>query len=369
MFLVKGADWFVEGATVTFAEGVILWIMFLIYLAYLVIMSKKSNDDEEAENIKDNPIWKNCMEGEGILKINIRLIIKRIEKLLHTLKPLNFLYLALAGTINAFGVMLFLFPVKLYDSGVSGLSMLLDQIIPSYLSISAFLLLINIPIFLFGAKKQGFPFTVYSVFTVAMYSLFSYLIVNVFPIDVDFVSPLAGSDLLLCAIFGGVISGIGSGLSIRLGGAIDGMDVLSVIFSKKLGLSIGTFVMIFNAILYIVCGFVLNSWILPLYSIITYFVASKTIDFIVDGFNKEKCAMIVTTQADKITDALNERFDFSGTIVDAMGGYSKKEYKIVYMIINQFQVYELKTIVQMNDPNAFISLQEVSDIFKRTEKT
>ena len=79
--------------------------------------------------------------------------------------------------------------------------------------------------------------------------------------------------------------------------------------------------------------------------------------------------MIVTTQADKITDALNERFDFSGTIVDAMGGYSKKEYKIVYMIINQFQVYELKTIVQMNDPNAFISLQEVSDIFKRTEKT
>ena len=159
--------------------------------------------------------------------------------LLRELRPLTFAALALAGIINAFGVTLFLYPVKLYDSGVSGLSMLLDQVTPPYLTLSVFLMLINVPIFIFGLRRQGAAFTVYSVFTVCVYSFVSYLIMDVLPIDVDFVSPLAGSDLLLCAIFGGVISGVGSGLTIRFGGAIDGIDVLSVIFAKKIGISGG----------------------------------------------------------------------------------------------------------------------------------
>lgn len=279
-----------------------------------------------------------------------------------TLKLSNFLALILAGTINAFGVVLFLFPVRLYDSGVSGLSMLLDQVTPPHLTLPIFLLVINIPIFLFGAKKQGLSFTVYSAFAVAVYSLMSFLITDVLPIDVSFVSPLAGSDLLLCAIFGGVISGVGSGLTIRFGGAIDGIDVLSVIFAKKLGISLGTFVMLFNTVLYVVCGLVVESWILPLYSIVTYFVGSKTVDFVVEGINRSKCAMIVTTKSDEISDELAKNFQASGTIVDAIGGYSKSEKEIIYFVVNHFQINKLKTIVHTIDPTAYITLQEVSDI-------
>ena len=279
-----------------------------------------------------------------------------------TLKLSNFLALILAGTINAFGVVLFLFPVRLYDSGVSGLSMLLDQVTPPHLTLPIFLLVINIPIFLFGAKKQGLSFTVYSAFAVAVYSLMSFLITDVLPIDVSFVSPLAGSDLLLCAIFGGVISGVGSGLTIRFGGAIDGIDVLSVIFAKKLGISLGTFVMLFNTVLYVICGLVVESWILPLYSIVTYFVGSKTVDFVVEGINRSKCAMIVTTKSDEISDALAKNFQASGTIVDAIGGYSKSEKEIIYFVVNHFQINKLKTIVHTIDPTAYITLQEVSDI-------
>ena len=290
-----------------------------------------------------------------------------LKNQLKELKWFHFIMLTIAGSINAFGVTIFLFPVKLYDSGVSGVSMLLDQVTPPYLTISLFLLVINIPIFLFGLKRQGFAFTVYSVYSVAIYSLGSYLIMYVLPIDVNFVSPLAGSDLLLCAIFGGVISGIGSGLTIRHGGAIDGIDVLSVIFAKRLGLSIGSFVMIFNLMLYVVCGIVLNSWILPLYSIITYFVASKTIDFIVDGFDRSKCAMIVTKKADEITEALKDGFEASGTIVDAVGGYSKSEFQIIYLIINHFQVNKLKTIVHSIDAQAFVSLHEISYVIRQQE--
>lgn len=280
------------------------------------------------------------------------------------LKLSNFAMLAIAGVINAFGVTIFLFPVKLYDSGISGLSMLLDQVTPSYLTLSIFLLLINIPIFIFGMKRQGVAFTIYSVFTVCVYSFMSFLIMDILPIDVSFISPLAGSDLLLCAIFGGVISGIGSGMTIRFGGAIDGVDVLSVVFAKRIGISIGTFVLIFNTILYVVCGIVIQSWILSLYSIVTYYVGSKTVDYIVEGFNRAKCAMIVTTKADKISDALSDNFGTSGTIVNAVGGYSKQQKEIVYFIINHFQINKLKKIVHEIDGNAFISLQEVSDIIK-----
>ena len=286
-------------------------------------------------------------------------------KELRELKMKNFFVLTLAGIINSFGVSLFLFPVKLYDSGISGLSMLLDQITPSQFTLSLFLLLLNIPIFLFGLKKQGLLFTIYSLFTILVYSLASFLIMHVLPIDLDFVSPLAGSDLLLCAVFGGLISGVGSGLTIRFGGAIDGIDVMSVIFAKKLGISLGTFVMLFNTLLYIVCGMVIHSWILPLYSIVTYFVGSKTVDFIVEGFDRAMCAMIVTNQAEKISHALSENFRAGGTIVNAVGGYSRNEKQILYFITNQFQINRLKKIVTGIDHSAFISLMNVADIVRK----
>ena len=280
----------------------------------------------------------------------------------------NFLFLTIAGVINAFGVTIFLFPVKLYDSGISGLSMLLDQITPAWLTLSMFLVLLNVPIFLFGLKREGLAFTVYSIYAVVVYSFVSYLIREVLPIDVSFVSPLAGSDLLLCAIFGGVISGVGSGLTIRYGGAIDGIDLLSVVFAKKIGISLGTFVMIFDTILYTACGIIIKSWILPLYSIVTYFVGSKTVDYIVEGLERSMCAMIVTTKANEIADAISQAFQSSGTIVEAIGGYKKENKQILYFIVNRFQINKLKTIVHQVDPSAFISLQDVSDVIKNPEE-
>lgn len=297
-------------------------------------------------------------------KLNI-VLLHKIKRECEKLRFWNFTFLTLAGIINAFGVTMFLFPVKLYDSGISGLSMLLDQITPAQFGLSIFLLLLNIPIFLFGLKRQGVSFTIYSIYAIGVYSFMSFLIMQVLPIDVSFISPLAGSDLLLCAIFGGVISGIGSGLTIRFGGAIDGIDVLSVIFAKKFGLTLGSFVMIFNTILYIVCGFVIQSWILPLYSIVTYFVGAKTIDFIVEGFDRSVCAMIITTKADELSTILSQEFQSSGTIVNAIGAYSKTNKQILYFIVNHFQINKLKKIILNLDEDAFVSLQDVSDIIKK----
>ncbi len=295
--------------------------------------------------------------------MNRKRLIKKIKKLELRWFPA----LTAAGIISALGVTMFLFPVKLYDSGISGLSMLLDQMTPSYMTLSLFLLVLNIPIFIYGYKKQGFSFTVYSIYSILIYSLVSFLIMNVLPINVSFISPLAGTDLLLCAIFGGVIAGLGSGLSIRFGGAIDGIEVIAVIFAKRLGLSIGTFVMLFNILLYTVCGLVIHSWILPLYSIVTYYIGSRMVDFVVEGIDRSKCAMIVTTQAELISDKLSKNFQSSGTIVSAIGGYSKEKKEIIYFVINHFQINKLKKIVHSIDPSAFISLQDVSDIIHQKD--
>ena len=293
-----------------------------------------------------------------------------MEKILKSLSELrikNFLILLLAGAVNAFGVTVFLAPVKLYDSGISGTSILLSQITPSYMSLSVFLLILNIPLFLFGLKKQGLTFTIYSVFTVGVYSLVAWLITDVLPIDVSMASPLAGDDLLLCALFGGIVSGIGSGLTIRYGGAIDGIEVMAVIFAKKLNVTVGTFVMIYNVLLYIVCGFVLQSWILPLYSIVTYGAGLKTVDFIVEGFDRSKEIIIVTDNPKEISDALIEAFECGTTKIAATGGYSNADKTIIYFVVNRFQISRMKNLVHEIDPKAFVTISDVADVFKAND--
>ncbi|MBR7133678.1 MAG: YitT family protein [Clostridia bacterium] len=282
---------------------------------------------------------------------------------LKKLKIYNFLLLTLAGIINATGVVCFLTPVKLYDSGVSGTSMLLAQITPEWLTLSIFLLILNIPLFLYGLRKQGIVFTVYSIYSVIIYSVVAWLITDILPIDVNFASPLAGTDLLLCALFGGLISGVGSGLVIRNGGAIDGIEVMAVIFAKRLGITVGTFVMIFNVALYTVSGFVTKSWILPLYSIVAYAAALKTVDYIVEGIDRAKCAMIITTEPDAICAELMETFETGATKIEVIGGYSNQPKTMIYFIVNRFQVIKLKEIVHEIDRSAFITISEVADVF------
>lgn len=276
--------------------------------------------------------------------------------------------LTAAGIVNAIGITVFLTPVKLYDSGISGTSMLLEQITPEALTLSIFLLLLNVPLFLFGLKKQGKLFTFYAIYTVAIYSLFAFLITDVLPIDVSIASPLAGTDLLLCALFGGVISGIGSGLAIRYGGAMDGIEVMAVIFAKRLGVTVGTFVMVYNVLLYIICGIVLQSWILPLYSIVTYAAALKTIDFIVEGLDRAKCAIIITEMPEEICKALGEAFGSGMTHLEAKGGYSNRDKAMIYFVVNRYQVIKMRDLVHDIDPSAYITISEVADVFSNNHK-
>lgn len=274
----------------------------------------------------------------------------------------NIMMLTVSGIVNAFGVTIFLAPVQLYDSGISGTSMLLSMLIPQ-VSLSIFLLLLNVPLFLYGLKRQGGAFTISAIYCVGIYSLAAWLITDVLPVDVTIASPLAGNDLLLCALFGGLISGAGSGLAIRFGGAMDGIEVMAVIFAKRLGVTVGTFVMAYNVVLYICCGVAAKSWILPLYSIVTYAVGLKAVDFIVEGFDRAKCAMIITSQPDEICARLSEAFESGMTRIEVTGGYSGESKTMIYFIVNRFQVTKCKELVHRADPAAYIAITEVADVF------
>jgi len=262
---------------------------------------------------------------------------------------------------------MFLAPVDLYDSGISGTSMLLDSITPEYLTLSIFLVILNVPLFLYGFKRQGWAFTVYSIFTVTVYSLSAWIISDILPVDVATASPFAGKDLVLCALFGGLISGIGSGITIRYGGAIDGIEVMAVIFSKKIGITVGTFVMAYNVLLYICAGIVTESWELPLYSIVTYGAGLKTIDFIVEGLDRLKAVMIVTEMADDVSDALIDEFGCGTTKIVAKGGFSNADKTVIYFVVNRFQISKMRNIVHTIDPAAFVTISEVADVFKSVQ--
>ena len=301
---------------------------------------------------------------QGLCTLCARMGLKQLKKL----RWQNFLLLIAAGCINAVGVTMFLAPVNLYDSGISGTSMLLWQVTPEQYSLSLFLVILNVPLFLFGLRKQGWCFTIYSIWAVMIYSAASYLITDILPVDVSVASPFAGQDLLLCAIFGGLVSGAGSGLTIRLGGAIDGMEVLGVTFAKGLGLTVGSFVMIYNVILYLFIGLSFNSWVLPLYSIVTYFVGNKTIDFIVEGLDKAKSVMIVTMREDDICQALSEEFGRGITQIPAKGYFSGGDKCVIYFMVNRFQIPKVKNLVTEIDPMAFITVTEISDVMGTSVK-
>lgn len=277
------------------------------------------------------------------------------------LEPLNMIFLTIAGLINAFGVTLFLAPLNLFDSGISGTAFLLDLVTPPYLVMSMFLIILNVPFYILGWKKCGPTFVIYSLYAIAIYSLASLLFRNILPIDFSAGSPFTGSDIFLSAIFGGLISGIGSGLVMRFGGAIDGVDVMAVLFAKKLGLSTGSFIMIYNVLLYVIAALVFGSWQIPLYSIIAYAVGIKTIDFIVEGFDRAKAVYIVSSPGSNLPGKLSEVLGRGVTILDAHGVYSDESKTFIYCVINRFEINLVKNTVKSIDPCAFISISDIAD--------
>ncbi len=268
------------------------------------------------------------------------------------------LMLIIAGSVNATGVALFLLPSSVIDGGISGLSLFLSHV--TKVSASIFIVFINLPFFILGFKRMGKSFIFKSLTAIASYALMTF-IYTYFKVDI-FVYESLGKDIFLCAVFGGLVSGIGSGLTIKGGGAIDGIEVTAVLFSKRLGITVGQFVMMYNAVMYLVASLVMGDFRIGLYSIVSYSVGLKAVDFVVEGFDKCKAVIIITDKSEIMGEAISNALGRGITILDAKGFYSKENKTMMYCVVNRFEIAGLKKLIKGVDENAFVTINEISDI-------
>lgn len=276
---------------------------------------------------------------------------------------LSFIRRAFFMTIGAFIVAvaleMFLLPNKIIDGGVIGISMMMSYLTGGNLGL--FILGINLPFVLFAYKTLGKKFVINTMFAISMLAIATNIVTKWGHVT---------EDLLLVTIFGGILLGLGVGLILRNNASLDGTEMVSIDLSKRLKIvSVGELLMCINLFIYVGAGF-LFGWDRAFYSILTYYVASKMIDAVLEGLDKAKSVRIVSDFSKDIGDAIMKELDVSVTYMKTLGGYSKKEKILTYCVVNKFDIPKLKEVVHGLDPSAFIVTEDVHEVegvrFKRS---
>lgn len=260
------------------------------------------------------------------------------------------LFICIGVTLEAVALEIFLVPNKIIDGGVVGISIMLAHI--SGLKLGLFLFILNLPFFFIGYKQMGKTFTVTSIGAVTLLSIMTTLFTPI---------PRFTDDLLLAAVFGGVILGIGVGLVIRYGGSSDGTEILAVLFNEKTPFSVGEVVMFANIFILGSAGFVFG-WNYAMYSLIAYFIAFKMIDITSEGLESSKAVWIISDEHEKIGDALNARLGRGVTYLNGEGAYSRDEKNVIFTVITRLEEAKLKNIVDEIDPSAFLAIGNIHDV-------
>ena len=261
----------------------------------------------------------------------------------------KFFFVTLGALIAAFALEGFLVPNDIIDGGIIGISMMVSYI--TKFNLGLIIVLFNLPFLFLAFKKMGKMFVVTVLYGVSMLGIFVNLIKN---------TQVTESDLL-ATVFGGIILGFGVGLILRNDGALDGTEILSIRLAKKFGFSVGEIIMFFNFFIYSAAGF-LYGWDSAMYSILTYFIAYRVIDIVLEGLNSSKSIYIVTNFAKEIGDSIIKELNISVTYMKGKGGYSGKEQTIIYCVVSRLEVAKIKTLIRENDPTAFYFIQDVHEV-------
>lgn len=260
-------------------------------------------------------------------------------------------FLILGSFIVAVALELFLLPNKIIDGGVIGISMMLSHLTKG--NLGAIIFAINFPFVVLAYKTLGRKFVINTFFAITMLSIATNIVLRFEHVT---------DDLLLATIFGGILLGLGVGLILRNNASLDGTEMVSLKLAKKLKIiSVGELLMGMNLFIYAGAAF-LFGWDRALYSVLTYYVASKVIDTVIEGLDKAKSVRIVSEFSREIGDSIMKELDISVTYMKTLGGYSRQEKILTYCIVNKFDMPKLKEVVQNVDPNAFIVTEDVHEV-------
>ena len=248
-----------------------------------------------------------------------------------------------------FGLKGFLLSSRFIDGGVTGISMLLSDVLGFPLAI--LILIINLPFIAIGYRQIGWKFALKSALAIAGLS-----------VCLAFVKfPDVTSDKLLTAVFGGFFIGAGIGLAIRAGAVLDGTEIAALLISKSSHLlRVGDVILILNIFIFTAAAFFLGIES-ALYSILTYFAASKTIDFLIHGIEEYTAIIIISDKNDEIRQAITGGLSRGVTVYKGRGGLTDAEQDILYCVVTRLEIGNVKNTVKALDQTAFIVTHPLAD--------
>lgn len=258
--------------------------------------------------------------------------------------------LTVGAVIYSAGLNLFLIPNHIIDGGITGISLLVQAL--TGIPFSLLIVILNLPFFYLGYRRLGAGLAVSSTYAIVVLSLCSSWFEQLRP---------ATTDPFLSTIFGGIIIGIGVGIVIKSGGSTDGTEIVAIWMDNRTSFSVGEIIMFFNFFILGAAGFVF-SWNSAMYSLIAYFICSRMIDAVSTGLDSSKGVFIVTTDYDKVSDAIVHDMHRAVTRLHGQGGFLKDDKDVLYCVVTRLEVTKLKQVVHGIDPNAFLSVFDVQEV-------
>lgn len=263
------------------------------------------------------------------------------------------LIIIIGGFITAYGLEAVLIPNSVSDGGVTGLSIVGSEW--TGLPLGLLIAVINIPFIYLGYKQIGKNFAILSTLGIASLAISTSLMHHI-PTIIE----IEGDTLLVTAV-GGIIIGTGMGLALRNGGALDGIDMLAVLLSRKLPFGTSDLILFLNLFVFIVVSTVFGIKG-ALMSGIAYYIASKVIHIIEEGLSSTKAVYIITEHADEMMKEISDRLERGCTLQHVEGGYSKKKFKQIKCVITRLEESKMKETIQDVDPTAFVTVYDVTEV-------
>ena len=271
----------------------------------------------------------------------------------------SFFFLTIGAILAAYALEAFLIPNTILDGGVTGVSTILTKV--TGVPLSFFILILNIPFVCVGYLNLGRGFLVRTVYSMLLFSVCLTLFNSFEPIT---------DQMLLATVFGGALLGIGVGLAIHFGGCVDGTESVAIVISKKSPFSVGQVVLVFNLIIYTVAGLIFG-FDRAMYSLLTYFITFRVIDFVSEGMEQAKAALIITDHGENLAAEIYKRLGRTVTFIQGNGLISG-EKEVLYCVLTRIEIFELRHLVEEMDDSAFVTILEVSEIIgehiKSTQK-
>ncbi|MBN3527587.1 YitT family protein [Paenibacillus apiarius] len=270
----------------------------------------------------------------------------------------TFLPITLGTAVYAFGLIYFIIPNQLMEGGVTGVTVLLNYAAGIQPSLST--LLLNIPLFAIGWRALGSKQMVYSVYGVLSLTLFLWLFEQA--VARHWIIPFQTEhDFILATLYAGVTLGTGLGIVFRFGGTTGGVDILARMANRRLGISMGQFILFLDIFIIGAALFYIPKEKI-LYTLVAVFISSKMIDFIQEGAYAAKAFTVITDHSDQIADIITQEMERGVTLVPVIGAYSREPKQMVYCVVSRTEIRRFKTLVKEIDPRAFIVVNDVHDV-------